>query len=123
MSKVLLNIPYLEDHDIETDGTLKPHVSRGKPSIIMIQGDFCGYCNMAKPDFQQLIDSDDVNVFTIQIDASDSERNAAKKLGKINNSPGVPAYVGFKSDGTTGISHKGGRDLKSLKSFISELKN
>ena len=118
----LIGVKYLEDSDINSDSSLKPHVTEGKPTIVMIQGNFCGYCTKAKPDYQKLVNMlPKVSICTIQVDGGDSDKGASKKLSSVNKSPGVPSYLGFDKNGKFVAVHSGGRDTESLKNFASTL--
>ncbi len=123
MSKILIEVPYLEESDVNPDGSLKPHVNQGKPALLMVQGNFCGYCNQAKPAFQQLARrrARDLSCLTLQIDGEPSEVAANKYISKVNKSPGVPAYLGFNRNGKFVAVHTGGRDEKSLEDFAASL--
>ena len=117
------NVAYLEIQDFNADGSLKPHVCQGKPVIIMGQGNFCKYCQLAKPDLQKLANSSaQIVVSTIVSDGDQSEKEASKFF-KIwdSNHPGIPAYFGFSSNGKLQGIHKGGRDTESLNKFCSSL--
>ena len=122
MSKNLVGISYLEEQDINPDASLKSHVNNGKPAIMMIQGNFCGYCTQAKPAFQQLSNAvPNIAVITVQIDGGESDKKASQLLAPINKSPGVPSYLGFDSNGKFVKAHTGARDLPSLKQFVLTL--
>lgn len=122
MDKIMINIPYLENSDINGDASLKNHVCKGKPVLLMIQGNFCGYCTKAKPAFQKFAQmSPEVVCATIQTDGSPSERKAGQMLSSVNKSPGVPAYLGFDRNGKFVSVHSGGRDVQDLKAFAQSL--
>lgn len=122
MSKTLQNVIYLEGHDIDDNGNILSHVNSNKPIILMLQGNFCGYCTQAKPAFQQLSQQvPSVLVATVQIDGSQKDKEASAKLSKVNKNPGVPAYLGFDKNGRFVKSHTGGRDMESLKKFAQSL--
>jgi thiol-disulfide isomerase/thioredoxin len=122
MNKYLVGVAYLEHVDINDNGSLKPHVSKGKPSVVMVQGNFCGYCTQAKPAFEKLAKMmSNVNVYTVQIDGEESDKKASKQLAAVNTSPGVPSYLGFDRNGKFVKVHKGGRDEDSLKNFALSL--
>ena len=122
MSKILIGIPYLEETDVNSDGSLKAHVCKGKPVVVMVQGNFCGYCTSAKPDFQRFAQTaQNVSSVTVQIDGGPMDKRANKKLSLVNTSPGVPAFLGFDSQGNFVKIHQGNRDIASLQGFASSL--
>lgn len=122
MSKLLINIPYLEQQDVNPDGSLKDYVSQGKPVVVMVQGNFCGYCTQAKPAFQEFAKSTpNCMAVTIQSDGGPSDKGASQNLSSVNKSQGVPAFLGFNKQGKFVALHNGGRDLASLKKFASGL--
>lgn len=121
MSKILIDIPYLEGQDLNPDGTLKPHVTKGKPTVVMVQGNFCGYCTQAKPAFQQLASSPNITCVTIQTDGKEGDREASQIISGVFKSPGVPAFLGFNKEGKFVRAHEGGRDTASLQNFASTL--
>ncbi len=111
-------IAYLEDEDFTSDGKLK--LKPGKPVVIMIQGDFCGYCKQMKPAFQGMAKKmrGKVMCATIQIDGDESEKKLAKRLSKILpvDYKGVPMVVSFNG-GNFGKEYKGDRGEASLVEF------
>lgn len=116
-----MSVPYLESQDINPDGSLKPYVGRGKPVIVMVQGNFCPHCTTSKPAFQELAQSPDIVAVTVQTDGDEAERQVSKALSVVNNSPGVPAFLGFGRDGRFKALHQGNRDVGSLKAFVMQL--
>lgn len=120
--KIMVGVVYLEGMDINPDGSLKPEVNKGKPAVVMVQGNFCPHCNTAKPAFQQLARQlPNVLVATAQTDGGEEDRKAVQLLSAVNKSPGVPAFLGFNKDGKFVKMHTGGRDLQSLLQFASSL--
>lgn len=119
----MVNVSYLEDSDLNPDGSLKPHVNNGRPCVVMVQGAFCGYCTKAKPDYQKLAHrSQKVAIVTVQIDGGPSEKSAGTMLTKVDKSyRGVPHYMGFNSQGKYVRTHTGGRDMASLEQFANSL--
>lgn len=118
----MVGIPYLEGNDINDDGSVKEYVGNGKPVVMMVQGNFCPHCTTAKPTFTQFAKSTPTIVaVTVQTDGSDTDREASKKLSKVNTSPGVPSFLGFSSDGKFRSIHNGGRDMASLQAFAKTL--
>jgi thiol-disulfide isomerase/thioredoxin len=119
-NKKLIGVLYLENEDISDNGQLL--INNGLPSIMMIQGDFCGYCTKAKPAFQSLVNElkNKCNVLTIQTDASDSESRASAKINKIVPMRGVPAFLLFDANGKFVSLHQGTRDKEAL---LNSVKN
>ena len=120
-SKYMPGIPYLELSDFNSDLSLKESVHQNKPVVVMCQGVFCGYCNMAKPAFMEFakIVNGKVTACTIQID---SEKELGAKLPLLDkNFQGVPIYLGFNSKGKYVKTHDKQRDVQSLLAFAQEL--
>jgi thiol-disulfide isomerase/thioredoxin len=122
-------IVYLEDtdfpnnylaSDITNRYTNKPYFSG--TTIVMIQGNFCGYCTKMKPLFQQLAENhcNEIDFATVETDGS---REGQQKLKSILPQvlgfeiEGVPAIVKFKN-GKYVETFKGGRTLSELEKFI-----
>lgn len=121
-TKILVDISYLEESDINPDASLKAHVNNGKVVVMMVQGNFCPHCNNAKPAFQQLAKAmPNVAVVTVQTDGGPSDKKASQMLAAVNKSPGVPAFLGFNKQGKFVKAHDGGRDLEALKQFAASL--
>ena len=122
-NKYLTHIPYLEGSDFNKDGSLKPHVTLGKPVIVMCQGLFCGYCTQVKPDFQKLNDMG-VVCATIQIDGKGQGDIEATKMlyNLVPDLPGVPCYLLYNSNGSYERVHTGARDVDTLKNLVEKLK-
>ena len=104
---------------------------RGRPFmgkvLVMVQGDFCGYCTKSKPDFKKIarefgsttINQNSVVFATIKIDGKKSESELSAKLPQITGQDlkGVPVYLLFVNGKFVAI-HNGGRDAESLKKFL-----
>lgn len=88
----------------------------------MIQGNFCGYCTQAKPEFlkAQKMAGKDVMFCTVQIDGTDAEQKLGKQMKNITNMKlnGVPAFVLF-IDGKAQKLYEGNRDAPSLVQFVT----
>ena len=122
------NVIFLENEDFSNDGVLH---YKGRPlpnkTLVMVQGNFCGYCTQSKPDFSELANIHASNkigkgvVFaTLQIDGSQSEKSLKERLPTIAkgaNLKGVPAYMVFEN-GKFVHMYEGGRDKKSIKEFL-----
>lgn len=113
------NVLYLEEEDIDENGNL---VLPGKV-IVMVQGNFCGYCTQAKPAYDTLATAyknSGVTFATLQVDGTPSEKKANEKLKrgvKSGEIRGVPTFILYNNGKIVSI-HRGGRDVQSLKKFI-----
>jgi len=114
----LVGVPYLELSDFNSDISLKNYIGKGKPVVIMVQGNYCGFCTQAKPAFLDFAKSNDNIVgATIQVD---SEKDLGELIS-ILDSNGYPAYLGFDSSGQYVKTHSGERDKSSLEAFANSL--
>jgi thiol-disulfide isomerase/thioredoxin len=116
-------VAYLEIDDFKKDGSLKPYVNQGFPSVVMVQGGFCGYCTKAKPDFQEFAKSGlPVVAACIVIDGSKSEQEAVSVVKKLDPSyQGVPHYMAFDKNGKFQKNHKGGRTTYDIIEFAESI--
>lgn len=122
MSKVLINVPYLEPKDINADATLKSYVGKGKPVVVLVYGAFCPHCRNVMPAYQDLAkNSKNVAIVAVQTDGDVSDKEASKALSSVNKSPGVPAFLGFDKSGKFVKMHSGGRDIQALTTFANSL--
>jgi thiol-disulfide isomerase/thioredoxin len=122
MSKILVDIPYLELEDVTSDGNLS--YVNGKPSLVMLQGNFCPHCNVMKPAYQEVFNQvqGQVNIYTIQIDGkSKSDKEAGALLMNKHGVHGVPAVLRFDKNGKFKDRYNGERTVAGLKPFALEL--
>ena len=119
---------FLENDDFSPNGTL---MYKGKPlmnkTIVMVQGDFCGFCNELKPLYAKLSKTHrsdtlghGVVLATIKIDGSESEKKLKSRLPSIVNGAqlsGVPAFLLFDKGKFIAI-YSGDRSETSLKQFL-----
>jgi thiol-disulfide isomerase/thioredoxin len=118
MSKILVGIPYLEMKDVMQDGSLPPKTTKGKPVVLLIQSDYCPHCTHCKPDFQEFADTTpEVTALTIQTD----DGGDGQSLGRLYPTQGVPAILGFSSDGKFKSMYQGPRTAISFKAFAKTL--
>ena len=116
-------VVYLDSTDFDDEGNIiNPLIPKDKPMFIMLLANFCGFCKMAKPDFQEFAEKNpNFIVATIQADSTIPEvANLKNKMNKI-----YPELVGFPSymlyvEGKR-IIYNGGRTLKDLQSFADGL--
>jgi thiol-disulfide isomerase/thioredoxin len=121
-------IKYLESSDFDDDGNImySEILPSNKPLMILLQSNSCGYCNMAKPDFQRFAEfnKDRLTSATIQFDAAADPKFRSLNLNftpeKVNNIysglRGFPSYVLYI--GNTKYKYDGNRDFESLNNFI-----
>jgi len=116
-----MTVYFLEGSDFNSDNTLKPHVTGGKPVVVIVKRNGCGWCTKAFPDFEKFADANpDVMACAIQ---SDVDRDSAKIVSQLDSTyRGVPHYIGFRSDGRFAGNHKSGRDVESLQTFAKTLR-
>jgi thiol-disulfide isomerase/thioredoxin len=94
-------------------------VNFGQKNVcIMLMGSFCGHCQTAAPVYQQLANQLHGKIVfgAVMIDASDSEGNLGRKLGKMANVNGVPTFLLFKNGKMVAV-HDGPRTLDALQRF------
>lgn len=122
--KILKNIPYLEDEDLTDDGSIVAGAMiklKNRPVLVMIQGNFCGWCTVAKPELQKLANEVGFACATIQIDGTESEKKAAAKANKAFPSPGVPTFLVYDRNGKFVKAHDGERKADALKATMSSI--
>lgn len=118
-----LNYPvmYLEVTDFDKDGNLINPQLMNTPLFVFIMSSGCGYCTMAKPEFQKLANSGVVDCAVIQVDGErDTEKMLAPVVSKIypGNLRGFPSYFIIDQNGTK-RPYDGGRDAASMSAFVS----
>ena len=114
-------IAYLEDTDFNKSGKLiNPNIPKDVPVVVMIQASWCGYCQKAKPSFQEFANNNQDKVFcaTIQVDGSrPSEKALGKRIKSIKkNFKGFPDYLLYKS-GSLVNRNISGREVSHLEDF------
>jgi len=114
---------YLEQSDF--DQNLSVPALQGL-SVLMIQGDFCGYCTQMKPIFQEVANNlhGKVNFVTIQVDSKYPNEKIFQNEKFVNafvgtNLPGVPFIVKM-IDGRVvpNSNYQGNKDPRSLYEWI-----
>ena len=118
---------FLENDDFSPDGTLLYQVvPLTNKTVVMVQGDFCGFCNEIKPLFARLSKAHRSNVLgkgivlaTIKIDGSESEKRLKSRLPAIvgEGLSGVPAFLLFDKGRFVKI-YKGDRSEADFKRFM-----
>ena len=116
-----LPIHYLEITDFDSDGNLKnPTIPTNKPVLIMVQGNFCGHCQHAKPYFQTFADKHkNIYCLTIQVDGNKpTEQGISSFVGKLDKSftGAVPHYI-YLNNGKK--SKTGALTLELLEQFTN----
>lgn len=115
-------VAYLDTNDFDDNGNIiNPMIPKDKPVFIMLQGNFCGFCKMAKPDFQKFAENTELFFCaTIQADSKNPDViNLQPKMDKIYpNLVGFPSYIILYQDKK--IIYSGGRSYNDLKNFENE---
>ena len=103
-TKLFLNDPivYLDNDDFDEQGELKQLAmfsDSSKPIFIMIQSNFCGFCSMAKPHYQEFAteNKDKAYFATIQGDEARPERSLSIKLLMDRITKIYPEFFGYPS--------------------------
>ena len=112
---------YLKNEDFDKTGQLiNPSIPKDKPVIIMIQANYCGYCTMAKPDFQKFASKSNGKYVCATIQG-DGDKKLYKKLKKIYPQfQYYPSYIAYKN-GEFVRDYTEGRDVKSLLTFAESI--
>lgn len=114
-------IVYLDNTDFDANGLLKYK----KPVIVLLQGNFCGYCTKIKPMYQDFANkhSNKILVATIQADSSFQQDQALNK--RINNIipdiEGYPDFILFNDGKFISRFEENERTLQNLEKFISQI--
>jgi thiol-disulfide isomerase/thioredoxin len=115
-------IGYLTSKDFDSNGNLVNPELANKKVVIMIQANFCGYCTIAKPAFQEVANQNQGKCMfaTIQGDGNQpDEKELNDMIKKIDPTfRGFPSWVGYKN-GKYVKSYEGKRDAKSLQDFCN----
>lgn len=117
-------IVYLEGKDFSSQG-LQPYVHKNQSVLILIQGSFCGHCNVFGPVFQQFAEQQKaagspMTFATIQIDSSDEEeKQASVMIQKFVSFGGVPSVFGYR-DGKF-KQFAGPRTIQGLADFVKSI--
>ena len=118
----LPNIPYIELTDFNQDLTLKPHVGKDKPVVIMCQGVFCHFCKDDKPDFLAFCQQVNGQIVGATIQIDNGKENLSGIISTLYPAyKGVPIYMGFNKNGKYVKTHEGNRDTTSLVQFAQSL--
>jgi len=114
------HIVFLEREDFTDDGTFK-HNQGLKPMLVMVMGNFCGFCKKAAPMYKKLSEENpNIICATVVIDGKPSEKELSSLISsKITPVPGVPTFLLFKN-GKYVATHSGERTADSLKDFCSK---
>ena len=93
MSYLTKPVIYLEPKDFTSLGNLKHF--KDKICVIMVQANYCGYCNDAKPSFQKFAENNkNIVCLTIQGDDEKNSNSLSKIIQKIKPSfQGFPDYI------------------------------
>lgn len=129
------NVIYLEQSEFDSNFRLNsslPNKYTNQPlfsglTIVMIQGNYCGYCTQMKPIYQQVADEmsqQGIDFATIQIDGSQPGEQIFTSpdfLQQVMQKPleGVPMIVKFyQGQYVPNSEYTGPREVESLKSWV-----
>jgi thiol-disulfide isomerase/thioredoxin len=121
MEYMIKPVAYLDSSDFDDEGNIinKNIPQNDKPVFIMLQANFCGYCRMAKPDFQKFAENNVDKFFCASIQADSNEqlvKDLQPRLGKIYpNLFGFPSYIVYYKGKK--VIYEGGRKLQDLQTF------
>lgn len=112
---------YLQYNDIK-NSKIPSYISQGKPVFLMIQADFCHFCEKAKPDFQKCVyENPNICFATITGDGDETESKCMDIVKKWDkNFRGYPSYLLFDSKGMLVETYKGNRDKDSITSYLKQ---
>ncbi len=124
---------YLETDNFNETHQLKPIDNPLRPNtplfhhttIVMIQGNFCGYCTRLKPIYQQIANhlaaqSNDIHFATIQTDETPTPNTISQEQMKHIfpfDIPGVPTVVKFYQGKVVDV-YQGQHDAQELHAWI-----
>jgi thiol-disulfide isomerase/thioredoxin len=121
MKFLLSPIFYLESSDFDEYGNIvNPNIDTSLPIFIMIQANFCGFCTMAKPDFQQFAYAfkDKITCATIQADSERPDPNLKQLLSIIAPElTGFPSYIILYKNKI--ISYEYGRKFADMETYFN----
>ena len=104
--------------DLIPDNFDKVVLQSGKPGLVEFFAPWCGHCKQLAPVYEELAQafahaSDKVHISKVDADAQ-------RSLGKRFGIQGFPTVKWFDGKSDKPEEYKGGRDLESLSSFITE---
>uniref|UniRef100_A0A6C0D1H8 Thioredoxin domain-containing protein n=1 Tax=viral metagenome TaxID=1070528 RepID=A0A6C0D1H8_9ZZZZ len=125
-SKYFQKIPYLQISDFNKNGEIinKQLLDSKLPIILLMQANYCHYCTVMKPAFQEVANKNNKSIIyaTIQIDGDQlGEKELSSVLKNIDKSfsgfPHICAFVNGKNVKT----YSGDRSVSSLQSFSNSI--
>jgi len=101
-----------------TSDNIGSYVGGSKPAMVMFYAPWCGHCKKLKPDWEKLGEATDCNKVTIARIDCDNEDHAM--ICQNYEVQGYPTLKGFPEGDDEGEDYESGRDLDSLKAYISD---
>jgi thiol-disulfide isomerase/thioredoxin len=87
------------------------------PEFVMIYADWCGHCQKAKPDFDELAKASPLNIGTNKVYLRGV--NGESDEGKLLKVEGYPTFRLYKPDGRM-VEYTGGRGIDQYKEFLTK---
>lgn len=113
-------IAYLEDSDFDEEGNLVNPEITDETVVIMVQANYCGFCTLAKPAFQEFADKMNGKVFVCTIQGDGDEKGEKELKSKINkwypDFKGYPHYLLYKGGKRVNKENRG-REVVDLIEF------
>lgn len=118
------SVAYLESKDYTRGGklALPKKMTRGRPIVVLLQGNHCPFCTDVKPEFARFAQEHRDLAFpaTVQVDGGRSEQALWKRLQKnIKKIQGIPMLLLFDSDGNL-VKVGDGRSKNAIVEFVKE---
>ena len=126
MNKYLSKITYLQVSDFDKNGNIiNTQLLESKlPIILLMQANYCHYCTLMKPAFQEVSSKNNKKVIyaTIQSDGNQpGEKELSTILRKIDKSFGGFPHICAFVNGKNVKTYNGDRSVNSLENFAQSV--
>lgn len=108
------DLPHLDNSDFSSNGDLIRN--KGKVGVVMMQGNFCGFCTTNKGFFQQFFDNhkDQYFIATLEVDSDRAAQLMSRIKKVVKNYSGVPFYLLYSPSGRLLMAHTAPRSYEEL---------